>query len=316
MTISEQDVMEDLAYAEAEGSAEMTDMMEGEFYEDEDSADFSEDYFSEDGADFGEDAYESEDQTLGRVLGGALGAESEDEFFGKLFSGIKNIAKKAAPVLGKIGRAAAPILSAIPLPQAQLAGKLAGLVGKLRAEGGTVEDALEAVAEIAARDTRALPVVAGLAARSVIKNSGANMPPAKRQQVAATMNRAAKTSWRTAVNRRSAPCRRSPAASSEPPRPPARRRAFSRASSRAPRRKWRRIRACCVGSARLRPKARPPLPARWAAGRSAGPSRFLVPRPSRSTSADRTPASRPRTRHPPIRAEAYHGHASHHTWAG
>jgi hypothetical protein len=193
MTISEQDVMEDLAYAEAEGSAEMTDMMEGDFYEDEDSADFTEDYFSEDGADFAEDAYESEDQTLGRVLGSALGAESEDEFFGKLFSGIKNIAKKAAPVLGKIGRAAAPILSAIPLPQAQLAGKLAGLVGKLRAEGGTVEDALEAVAEIAARDTRALPVVAGLAARSVIKNSGANMPPAKRQQVAATMNRAAKT---------------------------------------------------------------------------------------------------------------------------
>jgi hypothetical protein len=41
MAISEQDVMEDLAYAEAEGSAEMTDMMEGDFYEDEDSADFT-----------------------------------------------------------------------------------------------------------------------------------------------------------------------------------------------------------------------------------------------------------------------------------
>ncbi|MGH6841001.1 MAG: hypothetical protein ACREDV_02765, partial [Methylocella sp.] len=56
-----------------------------------------------------------------------------------------------------------------------------------------VEDALEAVAEIAARDRRALPVVAGLAARSVIKNRGASMPPAQRQQIAGTMNRAAKT---------------------------------------------------------------------------------------------------------------------------
>jgi hypothetical protein len=191
--MNEQDVMEDLAYAEAEGPAEMADMMEGDFFEDEDSADLTEDYFGEDGADFGEDAYESGDQLLTKVIGNALGAEDEDEFLGKLFSGIKNIAKKVAPVIGKIGRAAAPILSAIPLPQTQLAAKLAGLAGKLRAEGGTVEDALEAVTEIAVRDMRALPVVAGLAARSVIKNRGASMPPAQRQQVVNTMNRAAKT---------------------------------------------------------------------------------------------------------------------------
>src|ERR1700732_669334 len=193
MAMNEQDVMEDLAYAEAEGPAEMADMMEGDFFEDEDSADLTEDYFGEDGADFGEDAYESGDQLLTKVIGSALGAEDEDEFLGKLFSGIKNIAKKVAPVIGKIGRAAAPILGAIPLPQAQLAAKLAGLAGKLRAEGGTVEDALEAVSEIAVRDMRALPVVAGLAARSVIKNRGASMPPAQRQQVVNTMNRAAKT---------------------------------------------------------------------------------------------------------------------------
>ncbi|MGH8263463.1 MAG: hypothetical protein ACRET4_08285 [Steroidobacteraceae bacterium] len=199
MAISEQDVMEDLAYAEAEGPSDMadmadiTDMMESDFYEDEDSADLTEDYFGEDDADFGEDAYESGEALLTKVIGNALGAEDEDEFLGKLFSGIKNIAKKVAPVIGKIGRAAAPILSAIPLPQAQLAGKLAGLAGKLRAEGGTVEDALEAVAEIAARDQRAIPVVAGLAARSVIKNRGASMPAAKRQKIAVTMHRAAKT---------------------------------------------------------------------------------------------------------------------------
>ena len=64
------------------------------------------------------------------------------------------------------------------------------MLGKLKAEGASVEDALEAVAEIAARDPRALPVVAGLAARSVIKNRGASMPPAQRQQVAKTMTQA------------------------------------------------------------------------------------------------------------------------------
>lgn len=191
MAINEQDVMEDLAYAEAEGPADMADMMESDYFENEDFGDLTEDYFGEAEMEFGEDSYESEDAPISRLIGGALGAEDEDEFFGKLFSGIKKIAQKAAPVLGGIARGAAPILSMIPHPAAQVASKIAGVVGKLRAEGGTVEDALEAVAEIAARDRRALPVVAGLAARSVIKNRGASMPAGMRQQVAATMNRAA-----------------------------------------------------------------------------------------------------------------------------
>jgi hypothetical protein len=189
MAINETDVMEDLAYAEAEGPADMADMLEGDAWESEDSYDA----FGEDSGDCYEDAYESEDAFGGGAMGSILGAESEDEFFGKLISGIKNVVSKAAPIVGKIARGAAPILNAIPLPQTQIAGQIAGLLSNLKAEGGTVEDALEAVAEIAVRDPRALPVVAGLTARSVVKNGGAAMPPAKRQQVAATMNRAANT---------------------------------------------------------------------------------------------------------------------------
>ena len=131
--------------------------------------------------------------SIGNTLGQILGAEDEDEFFGKLFTGAKKLIQKAAPMVGKIARGAAPILSMIPHPAAQVAGRVAGVLGKLRAEGASVEDALEAVAEIAARDRRALPIVAGLAARSVIKNRGAAMSPAQRQQVAKTMTRAAKT---------------------------------------------------------------------------------------------------------------------------
>lgn len=196
MAISHQDVMEDLAYAEAEGPADM-------YEDDADFADPYEDYAEVDawdGADMG-DFYEDEDsmeaeeaeESIGNVLGGILGAEDEDEFLGNLFKGAKNLIQKAAPIVGKIARGAAPILSMIPHPAAQVAGRVAGVLGKLRAEGATVEDALEAVTEVAVRDPRALPIVAGLAARSVLKNRGAMMPPAQRHQVARTMTRAATT---------------------------------------------------------------------------------------------------------------------------
>jgi hypothetical protein len=198
MSIGEQDLLEELAYSESEGPADMegddldmfsADAGEADFgdYAEGDAADF-EDYG--DAGDYGAKA--EADEFIGQLLGSILGAEDEDEFFGKLLSGAKNLIKKAAPIVGKIARGAGPILSMIPHPAAQIGGQVANVLGKLRAEGASVEDALEAVAEIAVRDRRALPIVAGLAARSVVRNRGAAMPPAQRQQIAKTMNRAAK----------------------------------------------------------------------------------------------------------------------------
>ena len=198
MATSEQDVMEDLAYFESEGASEMmedeSDMFGDGFEADglEDDADA----FGEDAGDYFEDDFESEDSaedSADAFLTNILSAEDEDEFFGKIFSGAKAFLKKAAPIVGKIARGAAPILSMIPHPAAQVAGKVAGVLGKLRAEGGSVEDAMEAVAEIAARDRRIAPIVAGLAARSVLKNRSAAMAPQQRLQVAKAINRAAKT---------------------------------------------------------------------------------------------------------------------------
>ncbi len=197
MAISQQDVMEDLAYMEAEGPADMLE-------EEADMADGLEDYGEEedawDNADMGEefeefDGMEAEEaeESISQSLGSMLGAEEEDEFLGNLWRGARSLIQKAAPIVGKIARGAAPILSMIPHPAAQAAARIAGVVGKLRAEGASVEDALEAVAEVAARDPRALPLVAGLAARSVIRNRGAAMSPAQRHQVARTMTRAART---------------------------------------------------------------------------------------------------------------------------
>jgi hypothetical protein len=196
MAVTEQEMLEDLAYTESEGPS---DMMENgadpwDAFGEEDEAEFfgEADEFGEDEFDgFGEDALEAE-ESLGNVLGGILGAEDEDEFFGKLLGGLKNIVRKAAPVVGKLARGAAPILSMIPHPAAQVAGKVAGVLGNLRAEGASVEDALEAVAEIAVQDRRALPVVAGLAARSVLKDRAAALPPAQRKQAAKAATAAAK----------------------------------------------------------------------------------------------------------------------------
>jgi hypothetical protein len=190
------DVMEDLAYSEAEGPADLWG---------EDGMDMAEEDYASIGEDYGEgaedyledgDGLESEeeaDEFIGKLLGGILGAEDEDEFLGKLFAGAKKLISKGAPLLGKIARGAAPILSMIPHPAAQIGSQVANVLGKLKAEGASTEDALEAVAEIAVRDPRALPVVAGLAARSVVKGKAPMMPPAQRAQVARTMTRAAST---------------------------------------------------------------------------------------------------------------------------
>ena len=98
--------------------------------------------------------------------------------------------KKYAPAVGKIASGVSRVASLIPHPYAQAIGKVAGVVGKaanlaqkLRAEGATEEEALEAFAELAAKDPRALPIVAGLTARTVLKGQGAQLSPAARKQL-------------------------------------------------------------------------------------------------------------------------------------
>jgi hypothetical protein len=196
----EHEMLEDLAYAEAEGPADMMESQDSwdgfedaADYGESDDADFGDYFEGEDGFEDSLESAEEAEESLNNVLGAILGAEDEDEFFGKLLGGIKNIVKKAAPVLGKIARGAAPILSMIPHPAAQVAGQVAGVLGKLKAEGATVEDALEAVTELAVHDRRALPVVAGLAARSVLKDRAAAMSPMQRKQAAKAATHAAKT---------------------------------------------------------------------------------------------------------------------------
>jgi hypothetical protein len=196
MAVTEQDYLEDLAY-ESEGASDLFEE-EDEFdgFEDAYEADELEDDFESDMEDdFESDslyADEMESEVI-PMLGAALGAEDEDEFFGKIFNAVKKFGPKLLSGVGKVARLAAPALKAIPHPYAQIGGQVAGLLGKLRAEGATTEDALEAVAEIAVRDRRALPVVAGLAARTLVKNKGATLSPQQRRQAVRSATKAAKT---------------------------------------------------------------------------------------------------------------------------
>src|ERR1700704_2856789 len=207
MALYEENLYEDLA-DEAEGAADAFDdgFEEYDEFDEADEADeFDEgdeleaadvdaiDEFDEEGdaaeemeaADLGDediDAYEDVDSLEGdeeafeAAMAYALAAEDTDEFFRR----VRRFVRRAAPVVGRIARAAAPILRVIPHPVAQGAATAANLLGRLRFEGASEDEALEAMAELAARNPQVIPVVAGLAARTLVRRAGATMPTAAR----------------------------------------------------------------------------------------------------------------------------------------
>jgi hypothetical protein len=208
MANQEEEVLNHLTTDHAEGGSDLLggeDAFEADGFESEDGleADGLEDSLEADMLDFeGEDGFESEDaleaeaEVLTPGIAAALRAESEDAFFG----GLVNAFKKAAPIIGKIAKVAAPVLSAIPFPPAQIAAKVADIAGQLAGEAaeagegedGVLQRAAEAAAEAAVMDRRARPVVVGVVSRQVAKNRAAPLPPAHRQQIVRQVNNAAK----------------------------------------------------------------------------------------------------------------------------
>jgi hypothetical protein len=135
------------------------------------------------------DSFEGDEDAFEAGMAYALAAEDTDEFFRR----IGRFIRRAAPVVGRIARAAAPILRVIPHPIAQGAATAANLLGRLRFEGASEDEALEAMAELAARNPRVIPVVAGLAARTLVRRAGAAMPTAARRAAVRAVARAAQT---------------------------------------------------------------------------------------------------------------------------
>src|SRR6266568_5658784 len=181
------DLMEDLMSDAAEGPAhsrhaldegdEMTDELEELDEGDEDALEDEGDEFEVDEAEMADEMEEA--------VADALEAEDTDEFFRRL----RNIARRVAPVVGRIARTVAPIASAIPIPQAQLIGRAAGLLGRLMADEADEMEALDELTDLAEEEEgidAAAPLIAGLAIRSAMRGAARLPRPARRQLVRAT----------------------------------------------------------------------------------------------------------------------------------
>jgi hypothetical protein len=215
MDALEEELYDELGFDEAEGPSATEDELEmadfGDDFEDGFSEGREADAFDDNSTDFddfseGFDDYEAEitasdgydEAAIDNVMAYALGAEDADEFFGRLVKGLKSVAKRIAPTVGKIAGGVSRVASFIPHPYAQAIGGAANLVSKganlvqqLRAEGASEEDAMDAFAELAASDTRALPLLAGVTARTVLKTKGTQMSAGARRQAVKQMKGAA-----------------------------------------------------------------------------------------------------------------------------
>ena len=187
---------------ELEEGEEVDELDEVDAIDESDAGDEYEETDAYDEYDEAEDEGESEEageEALEDALAAALSAEDTDEFFRRMgrflrraARGAVNVARRAAPVIGQIARTAAPILRHIPHPLAQGAATAANLLGRLRMEGATEEEALEAMAELAARNPRVRPAVAGLAARVLVRRAGPALSPTVRRQAVRNAGAAAR----------------------------------------------------------------------------------------------------------------------------
>jgi hypothetical protein len=117
----------------------------------------------------------------------ALEAEDSDEFFG----GFRNILK----TVGNVARKVAPIAKAIPIPQAQLIGGAADLIGNVLADEGDEIDALDELADFADEEDgfdALSPAIAGVAIRGALKHKAAHIPRVQRRQLVKTVSKVAK----------------------------------------------------------------------------------------------------------------------------
>ncbi|WP_044870901.1 hypothetical protein [Pseudomonas sp. LFM046] len=139
--------------------------------------------------------------SLEDAVADALEAGDGDEFFRRL----GNIARTVGRGIGRVARVVAPIASAIPLPQAQLVGRIAGMAGRLLADGADEFEAIDELVDSYDDDAidAAAPIVAGLAVRRAVPNV-ARLPQQQRRQLV----RSATQATRTLVRRQGAPAAR------------------------------------------------------------------------------------------------------------
>jgi len=203
----ESEVMDDLFNDTAEGPArpsygdefEELDALEDEFEGFEDEGFEDEFEGADELEDYGDEMEEFD--SMEDAVADALDAEDTDEFFRRIrriARGAVRIARRAAPIVGRIARGVSRVASVIPLPQAQAIGRIAGAVGRVLPADEL--DALDAVIDLAEEEDAidaAAPVVAGLAVRSAAP-AVARAPQAVRRQVVRAATQATRAVMRRA----------------------------------------------------------------------------------------------------------------------
>ena len=132
------------AYDEMDELDEVDELDEGDDMDELDELDEGDEMDALDEGDEGDswDEYDEADESgeessMDEALAFALAAEDSDEFFRRLARVARRVvrtaatvARRAAPIVGRVARAAAPILRVIPHPAAQIAGRVAGRLGR------------------------------------------------------------------------------------------------------------------------------------------------------------------------------------------
>ncbi len=116
------------------------------------------------------------------AMADALEAEDTDEFLRRL----RRIARTVGRGIGRVARTVAPIARLIPHPAAQAVARVAGIAGRLMADGADELEALDELVDMAEDDyfiDAAAPTMAGLAIHGTVPQTAARLPQATRRQM-------------------------------------------------------------------------------------------------------------------------------------
>ena len=212
----ETDVMDDLFYDQVEGPAQRGDYYNsydaGDEFGEYDLAEADDDAFIgglirsgqgfDEMEDWGEQGYDSGFDALEDALADALAEEDTDEFFRRSGRIARNVGRRVGQVAGRVGRGigsvarvVGPIASMIPIPQAQLIGRIANVAGRLLADEADEFEALEDLFDLAETEDAidaAAPFVSAVALRTAMPNIS-RLPRQTRRQLVSSVSQATRT---------------------------------------------------------------------------------------------------------------------------
>ena len=212
----ETDVMDDLFYDQVEGPAQRGDYYDsydaGDEFGEYDLAEADDDAFIgglirsgqgfDEMEDWGEQGYDYGFDALEDALADALAEEDTDEFFRRLGRIARNVGRRVGQVAGRVGRGigsvarvVGPIASMIPIPQAQLIGRIANVAGRLLADEADEFEALEDLFDLAETEDAidaAAPFVSAVALRTAMPNIS-RLPRQTRRQLVSSVSQATRT---------------------------------------------------------------------------------------------------------------------------